>query len=49
MSYSTIYRKEHPEYRETEKEKDRERASKKYNENPEYREHKKKNGVRKIL
>ena len=37
-SAATIYRKEHPEWREQEKVKDRERFNKLYENNPEYRE-----------
>ncbi len=37
-SYSTKYRKEHPEYYEKEKEIDRERIKIIYHNNPEYRE-----------
>jgi hypothetical protein len=37
-SYSTKYRKEHPEYYEKEKEIDRERIKNIYHNNPEYRE-----------
>lgn len=41
-SSTTIYRKQHPEYYEKEKLRDKERMNKKYNENPEYREKAKK-------
>ena len=37
-SYSTKYRKEHPEYYEKERIKDKERVKNLYNKNPEYRE-----------
>lgn len=37
-SYSTKYRKEHPEYYEKEKSIDRERVKNIYHNNPEYRE-----------
>jgi hypothetical protein len=37
-SYSTKYRREHPEYYEKEKSNDRERIKNKYHNNPEYRE-----------
>ncbi len=37
-SYSTKYRKEHPEYHEKEKAIDRERIKNIYHNNPEYRE-----------
>ncbi len=37
-SYSTKYRKEHPEYYEKEKKIDRERIKNIYHNNPEYRE-----------
>ena len=37
-SATTIYRKEHPEWREQEKIKDRERFNKLYQDSPEYRE-----------
>lgn len=37
-SYSTKYRREHPEYHEQEKAKDRERIKNLYHNNPEYRE-----------
>jgi hypothetical protein len=37
-SYSTKYRKEHPEYYEKEKAVDRERIKNIYHNNPEYRE-----------
>ncbi len=37
-STTTLYRKEHPEWREQEKVNDRERFNKLYQENPEYRE-----------
>ena len=37
-SYSTQYRKEHPEYYEKERIKDNERVKKLYHNNPEYRE-----------
>ena len=37
-SYSTKYRKEHPEYHEKEKASDRERIENNYHDNPEYRE-----------
>ena len=37
-SYSTQYRKEHPEYYEKERIKDKERVKNLYHNNPEYRE-----------
>ena len=37
-STTTLYRKEHPEWREQEKVKDRVRFNKLYQDNPEYRE-----------
>lgn len=37
-SYSTIYRKEHPEFREKEKIKNNEREKARYNNDPAYRE-----------
>ena len=37
-SYSTVYRKEHPEFREKEKIINNEREQARYNNDPEYRE-----------
>ena len=37
-SYSTKYRREHPEYHEKEKERDRERIKNIYHNNPEYKQ-----------
>lgn len=37
-SKSTLYRREHPEYYEKERERDKERVKKYYHSNPEYKE-----------
>jgi len=48
-SYSTKYRKEHPEYYEKERIIDRERVKNIYKNNPEYREKVKTTSISKIL
>ena len=44
-SYTTKYRREHPEWRETEKLRNNEREKNRYNNDPEYREQIKKKAL----
>jgi hypothetical protein len=44
-SYSTQYRKDHPEWREAEKIRNNEREEKKYNNDPDYKEQVKKRAL----